>query len=405
MTRLHTLLLCNCIVLPQTVPSFDGLPALASLDLSHNHFFGSIPLSLFTSHSNLATLSLRKNNLTGTIPPSIVTADLSNLFSVTLSDNKLRGHIPNFLQLSGLMFLSLYDNLFTHAPHMLLTSEAIKTELYGNPLCSPYRLEVSQVCLPPEPFPDFTFPSFCANLDCNPRYRPNFPLYHRDHTCECVSAMEVQLRLPASQYSVFSEDLVNTFRGRIRFSLRRLGVNMTKGGSEGGREGRREEGRVGGRKGGSEGGREGWREEGRVGGCVDGSPHAPITGAVPIHSDATMTIVFSLSPVSSAHPFPPPSPSPSPHQIIISTITTAVLTDSDITMSILFFPPLDDITWQRQPAISQPEMIRNAFDSHRVILGSDLGPYRILGYYNPDGEYWAAAAAAAAADVVFWHVP
>ncbi|CAI7743385.1 unnamed protein product [Closterium sp. NIES-53] len=31
MTRLHTLLLCNCIVLPQTVPSFDGLPALASL--------------------------------------------------------------------------------------------------------------------------------------------------------------------------------------------------------------------------------------------------------------------------------------------------------------------------------------------------------------------------------------
>ncbi|CAI7858145.1 unnamed protein product [Closterium sp. NIES-53] len=198
------------------------------------------------------------------------------------------------------MFLSLYDNLFTHAPHMLLTSEAIKTELYGNPLCSPYRLEVSQVCLPPEPFPDFTFPSFCANLDCNPRYRPNFPLYHRDHTCECVSAMEVQLRLPASQYSVFSEDLVNTFRGRIRFSLRRLGVNMT------------------------------WT------------------------------------------------------QIIISTITTAVLTDSDITMSILFFPPLDDITWQRQPAISQPEMIRNAFDSHRVILGSDLGPYRILGYYNPD---------------------
>ncbi|CAI5472439.1 unnamed protein product [Closterium sp. Yama58-4] len=83
-------------------------------------------------------------------------------------------------------------------------------------------------------------------------------------------------------------------------------------------------------------------------------------------------------------PSPPLCPSTPPHQTIISSIVFPIAMDSDVTVTLIFFPPLDDPTWVNEPARSQKTRIRNLFDSHKLSLGSAIGPYTIKGFYGPD---------------------
>ncbi|CAI5504996.1 unnamed protein product, partial [Closterium sp. Naga37s-1] len=311
MSSLESLILYNSHLPPQPLPSFDLLPALADLELTKNQFNGTIPPTLFTSHSNLVTINLQDNNLTGTIPPDAAAADLPNLCTISLSGNNLTGDIPKLRQLPALMLLSLYDNHFTSAPSDLLvnptknTKDKLMTQLYGNPLCSPYQPNLFTVCSPPAEFPAYKLPPFCTGLTCDQYYHPNYPLFKLSNkNCSCVTTLEVQLRMLAPQYTTYNRDIVNKIRGWLRTNLQRQGVKMK------------------------------WL------------------------------------------------------QIVISSILIPTATDSDVTVTILFFPPLDDPGWQQEPARTYKKRIPNLFDAHKLLLlGSAMGPYTIQGFYGPDDPH------------------
>ncbi|KAF1866922.1 hypothetical protein Lal_00018308 [Lupinus albus] len=94
-------------IIPNT---FGSLNHLTELDLTRNHFTGSIPKSL--GRLSLATLSLLGNRLSGPIPSEIgLIASLENLI---LEDNQLNGTLPPSLgNLSKLLRLHLSGNNFT----------------------------------------------------------------------------------------------------------------------------------------------------------------------------------------------------------------------------------------------------------------------------------------------------
>ncbi|XP_027150978.1 receptor-like protein EIX2 [Coffea eugenioides] len=87
------------------------LDILQVLDLSDNHFIGSIPDSL-CSLQKLAILDLSNNQLSGRIPSCI--GKLKTLFALNLANNSLYGHIPISLgHLNDLQSLHLNRNKFT----------------------------------------------------------------------------------------------------------------------------------------------------------------------------------------------------------------------------------------------------------------------------------------------------
>ncbi|XP_027096229.1 receptor-like protein EIX2 [Coffea arabica] len=87
------------------------LDILRLLDLSDNHFMGSIPDSL-CSLQMLAVLDLSNNQLSGGIPSCI--GKLKTLGALLLANNNLYGHIPISLgQLNFLQSLHLDRNKFT----------------------------------------------------------------------------------------------------------------------------------------------------------------------------------------------------------------------------------------------------------------------------------------------------
>ncbi|KAF3457973.1 hypothetical protein FNV43_RR02635 [Rhamnella rubrinervis] len=83
----------------------EGLKIFVSIDISNNRFDGEIPSSIGKLQS-LIMLNLSSNNFTGTIPSSL--GNLRRLESLDLSRNKLSGRIPQ--QLANLTFLA-YLNL------------------------------------------------------------------------------------------------------------------------------------------------------------------------------------------------------------------------------------------------------------------------------------------------------
>ncbi|MFS8000872.1 putative transferase [Helianthus anomalus] len=105
------------------------LEALMGLNLSHNHFSGSIPKNIGNLKS-LNSLDLSTNELTGTIPQSM--AALNFLSYLNLSHNNFSGQIPIGNQLQTLSDPSIYaDNIY----------------LCGAPLptkCSPHENKTSK---------------------------------------------------------------------------------------------------------------------------------------------------------------------------------------------------------------------------------------------------------------------
>ncbi|KAH1084068.1 hypothetical protein J1N35_023829 [Gossypium stocksii] len=84
--------------LPSTLQNF---PFLTMLDLSENHFSGSIPTWIGDTLSNLVILSLRSNNFDGHIPHKI--CDLQFLQNLDLAHNNISGVIPKcFSNLSAM---------------------------------------------------------------------------------------------------------------------------------------------------------------------------------------------------------------------------------------------------------------------------------------------------------------
>ncbi|XP_052621426.1 receptor like protein 21 [Lactuca sativa] len=97
---------------------FNGFRGFASfhrlevLDLSHNSFVGSIPLSI-QALSSLRALSFANNELNGSLPEHGF-CELNNLHELDLSHNMLDGILPQcFNSLSSLRLLDISSNRFT----------------------------------------------------------------------------------------------------------------------------------------------------------------------------------------------------------------------------------------------------------------------------------------------------
>ncbi|RQO89852.1 hypothetical protein POPTR_005G011600v4 [Populus trichocarpa] len=88
----------------------SSLNSLQGIDLSRNHFEGTIPIEYFNS-SGLEFLDLSENNLSGSLPLGFNALDLRY---VHLYGNRLSGPLPfDFYNLSSLATLDLGDNNLT----------------------------------------------------------------------------------------------------------------------------------------------------------------------------------------------------------------------------------------------------------------------------------------------------
>ncbi|KAF5475298.1 hypothetical protein F2P56_007115 [Juglans regia] len=91
--------------------TFDHLPNLQWLQLSHNRFYGGLPSTLF-SCKQLQYLSVWFNNFTGIVPPAI--GNLTMLTTLYLAENNFAGAIPNEIgHLQNLENLNIGDNHFS----------------------------------------------------------------------------------------------------------------------------------------------------------------------------------------------------------------------------------------------------------------------------------------------------
>lgn len=98
-----------------TIPeSFKNLTSLEVVDLSHNKLTGSVPSFIFT-HQTLQQLTLSFNGFTSLDSPYYSPSGLpSELISVDLSNNRIRGSLPLFMGLlPKLSALSLENNGFS----------------------------------------------------------------------------------------------------------------------------------------------------------------------------------------------------------------------------------------------------------------------------------------------------
>ncbi|KAH1084082.1 hypothetical protein J1N35_023843 [Gossypium stocksii] len=116
--------------------------SLVMLDLSENHFSGSVPAWIGDKLSNLVVLSLRSNNfdgnfLTGNIPDNI--SNMEVMESLDLSMNQLNGEIPpNFSNLNFLNHFNVsYNNLTGQIPTSTQLQSFENLSYVGNHLCGP----------------------------------------------------------------------------------------------------------------------------------------------------------------------------------------------------------------------------------------------------------------------------
>ncbi|XP_054789878.1 receptor-like protein 7 [Prosopis cineraria] len=92
-----------------SIPNFCNFSSLQVLDLSLNHFSGTIPSCLMAMSDTLAILTLRKNNLTGVVPDKFPA--LCALRTLDLNGNQLDGPMPKSLANCGtLEVLDLGNN-------------------------------------------------------------------------------------------------------------------------------------------------------------------------------------------------------------------------------------------------------------------------------------------------------
>ncbi|KAF3567572.1 hypothetical protein DY000_02017244 [Brassica cretica] len=122
-----------------TIPeSFRNLTSLEVVDLSHNKLSGSVPSFIFT-HQTLQQLTLSFNGFTSLDSPYYSPSGLpSELISVDLSNNQIRGSLPLFMGLlPKLSALSLENNSFSG---MIPTQYVWKTVSPGSDFAAFQRL-------------------------------------------------------------------------------------------------------------------------------------------------------------------------------------------------------------------------------------------------------------------------
>nr|XP_034896392.1 receptor-like protein 15 [Populus alba] len=103
-----------------TIPiEYFNSSGLEFLDLSENNLFGSLPLLLGFRASDLHYVHLYRNQLSGPLPYAF--CNLSSLVTLDLGDNNLTGPIPNWIySLSELSIFVLKSNQFNgKLPHQL----------------------------------------------------------------------------------------------------------------------------------------------------------------------------------------------------------------------------------------------------------------------------------------------
>ncbi|KAF3454487.1 hypothetical protein FNV43_RR04934 [Rhamnella rubrinervis] len=93
-------------------PSFRKWTSLKVLDLSKNHFDGTIPQGLGRLAGSLEFLNLKENNLQGSIPPISTNGSMHNMMRILdLSHNQLQGKVPqSLINCSKLQVLNLGHN-------------------------------------------------------------------------------------------------------------------------------------------------------------------------------------------------------------------------------------------------------------------------------------------------------
>lgn len=124
-----------------SIPStaLQNLWYLASLDLSNNALYGTLPT--FQGLINLRDVSFASNQFSGAIPLEFVA--LPNLAQLELQDNKLNGTIPAFDQQALTRFNVSYNHLEGRIPSNPVlqgfptTSFAYNLQLCGRPLSNP----------------------------------------------------------------------------------------------------------------------------------------------------------------------------------------------------------------------------------------------------------------------------
>lgn len=115
--------------------------SLQSLDLSHNHFYGSIPANISSMLPYAVTLSLSSNNFSGQIPASL--GNCSYLNVLELDHNRFSGQIPSaigFLQRIS-TFNVTHNLLVGPVPHFVNGIRVNASSYANNPGLCGYPLK------------------------------------------------------------------------------------------------------------------------------------------------------------------------------------------------------------------------------------------------------------------------
>ncbi|KAL6583245.1 hypothetical protein OROMI_005323 [Orobanche minor] len=104
-------------IFPVVTPKMNSRPVttliIEVMDLSHNKLTGSVPVGLFT-HPSLEQLTLSYNQFGSVQVPDNASGLTSQLISVDLSNNQIRGFLPGFMGLMPrLSALALENNKFS----------------------------------------------------------------------------------------------------------------------------------------------------------------------------------------------------------------------------------------------------------------------------------------------------
>jgi Leucine-rich repeat (LRR) protein len=206
MKHLVKLSLRNCS-LHGSVPDFSTIPALSYLDLSYNGLTGNI--SAHKLSSNITTIDLSHNKLKGPIPSSF--AGLPLLQKLLLNNNNLTGFAPSdngssiSFNSTRKLLLDFRNNNVTDITRLEEKSPNIILWLDGNPVCSQVRIyDISKLCSTENGSEDACGSSnnnntTCSLHSCSSRY------YGPNSNSHCFSApVEVGYRLKSPSFSFFS---------------------------------------------------------------------------------------------------------------------------------------------------------------------------------------------------------